>query len=299
MNRPTLIILCGIPGSGKTTFAKKLLNDSYYKGNIVHLSSDAIRAELYGDAAVQGDPNEVFSLMQNRAVESLNNGQTVVYDSTAVTRKDRAGIIAACPKFAKIECYIIWAPIEVCIERDAARERTVGKKVIDMMLKRFQAPFVNEGIDDIFVYYSEDFDRQEYTYNLVNAMNIPHDNPHHTLNVFDHCMAAAKYIEEKEGCGTAEWYAALVHDIAKPYVKSFIDSKGIPCEVAHFYQHQCCGSYMVYGMETLLPDIYIPEIAWLVSVHMDPFMNTKYYKSLPAYLKAKVDWLHEADRAAH
>lgn len=136
MDRPTLILLVGPPGSGKTAYAKKYIAEH---NNTIHLSSDKIRAELWGNEATQGDNNEVFSLMQSRAIEALNNGQSVVYDSTNVTRKDRSYIIAICPKFVKIEAHVVWAPIETCIERDAARERTVGKEVIDRMLKRFQA----------------------------------------------------------------------------------------------------------------------------------------------------------------
>ena len=153
MNRPSLILLCGIPGSGKTTYAKNYIK---LNNNTVHLSSDAIRKELYGDENIQGNPGDVFSLMQKRAIEALNNGHDVIYDSTAMTRKDRQGIISVCPKFAKIECHIIWAPIEVCIERDSKRERTVGKEVIDRMLKRFQAPYYDEGIDIINIIFLED-----------------------------------------------------------------------------------------------------------------------------------------------
>ena len=148
MDRPVLVLLVGIPGSGKTTYAEKYIKKHT---NAVHLSSDLIRNELWGDEATQGDNNEVFSLMHSRAIEALNNGQSVVYDATNVTRKDRSYIIAICPKFVKIEVHIVWAPIEICIERDAARERTVGKAVIDKMLKRFQAPYYDEGIDEIII----------------------------------------------------------------------------------------------------------------------------------------------------
>jgi predicted kinase len=90
--------------------------------------------------------------MQKRAVEALNNGRDVIYDATNITRKDREGIIAVCPKFVKIECHIVWAPIETCLERDANRDRTVGKEVIDRMLKRFQAVYYDEGVDEIKVH---------------------------------------------------------------------------------------------------------------------------------------------------
>ena len=75
MDRPKLIILVGIPGSGKTTYAN---NYMVLNSNTIHLSSDAIRKELYGDENIQGDPAEVFSLMQKRAVEALNDGYNVI-----------------------------------------------------------------------------------------------------------------------------------------------------------------------------------------------------------------------------
>ena len=132
MTRPVLILLCGIPGSGKTTWAKNYISKN---PDFAHLSSDAIRAELYGDENIQGNPVEVFTLMQKKAVESLNAGYNVVYDATSMTRKDRAGIISMCPKFTHIQCNIIWAPIETCIERDTEKKVLNKMKVIYLVLK--------------------------------------------------------------------------------------------------------------------------------------------------------------------
>jgi predicted kinase len=293
MDRPTLIILVGPPGAGKTTYAHKYIED--HPGTI-HLASDNIRKELHGDESIQDNPGEVFAIMQRRAVDCLNWGSDVIYDSTSMTRKDRAGIIAACPKFAKIECHIIWAPIETCIERDAARKRTVGKEVIDRMLKRFQAPFFDEGLDEIKVIRPENFNSVQYLSDIFEAMKIPHDNPHHTLNIYDHCCEAQDYAYKcgKDDTGLVA-LAAMVHDAGKPYVKAFVDGKGNPCETAHYYQHQCISAWLSY---CLAGDVAI-DVAWLCSVHMDPFLNTKYYNKLPTYLKKQVDLLHQADLAAH
>lgn len=290
MNRPVLILLIGPPGCGKSTYARQYVEEH---SNTIHLSSDGIRKELWGDEATQGDNNEVFYLMQSRAIDALNNGQNVIYDATNITRKDRSYIISACPKFVKIEAHIIWAPIEVCIERDANRERTVGKEVIDRILKRFQAPFYDEGLDEIKIIWPEKFDHHAYSNHIRNAMDVPHDNPYHALNIKEHCEAAAKYAWEHE-YGPNIFAAALYHDVGKPYVKAFIDAKGNPCEIAHYYQHNCVSAWMYYGVYKL-----DPEIAWLISVHMDPFLNTKYYNKLPPYLKKKVDLLHECDLAGH
>lgn len=293
MDMPRLILLCGLPGAGKTHYAKKYTAEN---DNTIHLSSDAIRKELYGDESIQDNPAAVFELMQKRAVEALNEGKDVVYDCTSITRKDRASIISKLPKFARIECHIIWAPIETCIERDAARERTVGKEVIDKMLKRFQAVYYDEGFDYIKVILPDDFNPwdDEYILNHINAMKIPHDNPHHTLGVADHCFAAHEYLESKECNDMDLLLAATLHDIGKPYVKAFINSKGALDEVAHYYGHQSVGAYIVYGC----PDDNI-ELAWLISTHMDPYLNTKYYNNLPKFLKEKIDILHESDKNAH
>ena len=59
------------------------------------------------------------------------------------------------------------------------------------------------------------------------------------------------------------------------------------------YQHQCVSALISYGLE------YSPFEAWLISTHMDPFLNTKYYNKLPAYLKEQVDLLHECDLEEH
>ena len=234
MNRPKLILLVGIPGSGKTTYAENYIPD--YPKESKHLSSDLIRKELYGNESIQGNPAEVFSLMQQRAIEALNNGNDVVYDATNVTRKDRACIINICPKFAQIEAHIIWAPIGMCIERDAMRERTVGKAVIDKMLKRFQMPYFDEGIDEIQIVRPQGFGMAQYENECWKAMDIPHDNHHHIFNVQYHCRQAYELIPKGNPQLTmAAWY----HDIGKPYTKDFKDSKGNPSKEAHLPASVC------------------------------------------------------------
>lgn len=288
MNRPKLIILVGPPGAGKTTYAHTYIQE--HPGT-THLSSDSIRKELHGDESIQDNPGEVFAIMHGRAVDGLNFGYNIIYDATNMTRKDRASIISICPKFVKIECHIIWAPIETCIERDAARKRTVGKAVIDKMLKRFQAPYYDEGIDEIKIVRPSGFDISAYGNKIMDAMLIPHDNPHHTLSIHDHC-AKAENIAISRNMGVDIQVAALIHDIGKSYVKAFINSKGEVSDIAHFYSHDNVGAWMAYGATN-------EHIAWLVGNHMGPFLNTKYYNKLPTFLKKQIDLLHECDLEAH
>ncbi len=146
-----LIILCGLPGSGKSSYAQCIQDNSYVfsdncEAEVVIHSSDAIRVELFGDAGFQGDNGKVFDTLHRRVREDLKAGKTVVYDATNITRKARKGAIAcAHPTHDTVECHIVWTEPEECIRRDSLRDRKVGQEVIDKMLRRWQSPHKSEG----------------------------------------------------------------------------------------------------------------------------------------------------------
>lgn len=290
MNKPKLIILIAPPGVGKTTYANDYIHHNHCT---MHISSDGIRKRLYGSEETQGDPTEVFGCMREDTLKALRYGLNVVYDATNMTRRDRAGIISASRDIAQIEAHVVWASIETCIERDANRDRTVGKAVIDKMLKRFQAPWRDEGFVDIKVIKPKNFDMVDYMVSCWNNMNIPHDNPHHLYGVQEHCRAAYKWACEHNMSEDIAW-AAKWHDVGKPYTKAFIDGKGNSCETAHYYQHHCVGAWMAYGLYDCTP-----WRSWLISTHMDPFLNTKYYNNMNTILKMHIDDLHNCDLNAH
>lgn len=293
MKFPTLNILIGPPGSGKSTYCKELAKSS--KTPIIHLSSDAIRNELLGSEEDQSNNNIVFETMQNRALEWLDKGYDVLYDATNIKRKNRISILEKLPSYVKKEAIIVWAPIETCIERDETRQRSVGKEVIHKMLMNYEAPYFDEGFDYIHLNRNVDmWDTKEIQYiknNLYKDMN--QDNPHHTLSLQDHMCKAEEYIKIKildsELSLAARW-----HDVGKLYVKSFKNNKGETTDIAHYYGHQGYSTWVSYGFGPITNNI-----AWLISNHMEPYFNSKYYNRLPEFLKKQLDLLHEADVAAH
>lgn len=317
-----LIILMGLPGCGKSTYAAWLLSRDYpysENGVVIH-SSDEIREELFGDAGSQEDNGRVFELMHKRTREDLRKGKTVIYDATNISRKARKAAINLASEEDKVEGHIVWAPINICIERDKKRTRTVGEAVIDKMVRRWQSPWYDEGFDNLFIHCTdEEFDQVKYISDAAQAMMIPHDNPHHTLGVAEHCRAAynkmvglvkdlpTEYFIDFVGHGLVT--AAYWHDIGKPYTK-FYKKNPETCELdlshAHYYDHHCVGGYLSYGLflcdTPLRPRKQDEEscfISWLITNHMEPFFNSKYYQKLEPRLKHCIDILHEADVRAH
>ena len=287
------IMLIGLPGSGKTTYAHLLLSQD---PTLVWLSSDKIRGELYGDENIQGDANKVFRVLHNRVKDALNEGKSVIYDATNVNRKNRRGIINEIKNIDGIEicAHIVWAPYEVCVERDKLRDRTVGEEVIKKFIYRWETPFIDEGFDEISL-ITGGVDKIEYEKRVMEDIMIPHDNPHHSLGVYDHCMEAKKYAVE-HNFPPLIITSAEYHDIGKPLAKFFKEEKDGKI-VAHYYNHDNIGGYMALGLP--LPIESCVTISWLISSHMQPYFDSTYYKQLSPIMKEFLDMLHEADLNAH
>lgn len=300
-----LIMLVGLPGSGKSTYGKKLCASERVT---TYLSSDKIREELYGDESIQGDPSKVFRIMHNRLKDYLKRDLIVVYDATNVTRKNRRAVINEVKDLCDegLEAHIVWAPYFQCIERDKQRKRTVGEDVIRKFLYRWQSPFYDEGFTNIELIFNCDvgWNRIVYSNAMLSNMQIPHDNPHHQLDIDQHCASAENYVYNKYG-STHGWelvYAAAYHDIGKPFTKGYKsnpDTGKIDYTVAHYYQHDNVGGYFVYGFYDSIKQQEAIKTSWLVCNHMQPYFNSSYYKNLEERLKDLLDKLHEADVAAH
>lgn len=294
MNFPKFYMLCGLPASGKSHYALDLqrimLNETNEKVAIV--SSDNIRKELYGDENIQGNPEDVFNLVHERILQSLDNGVNVIYDATNLKRKYRLAILNKLPKFVKTECHIVWKPIYQCIEDDLNRDRSVGKEVIDKMVRGFEVPFYDEGFSYINWIEPCEFDYVGYINRIRKSMNIRHDNPHHTLSILGHCRTAQKYALDKN-FGYIIESAAYWHDCGKPYTKSFVNTKGETTDIAHYYNHENVGAYISLGFRRSL------ITPWLINHHMDKFHHSKYYDRLPQFLKDELDKLNECDINAH
>lgn len=300
-------MLVGLPGSGKSTKAKEWV-ERWPGGEVVIVSSDSIRKELWGDESIQEEPAKVFEVAHSRIRKYLKEGYDVIFDATNLSAKRRIALLHQIDSWG-IDCgkgcAVIGATIEECIDHQNDRDRKVPVEVIWKMARSFQVPLKSEGWDSITIHSTgKHYDLDFYLY---KCQSIPHDNHHHTLSIGRHMDATAKDIKLKITLPVL-YYAAKFHDIGKYYTKTFTNSKGEPTEEAHYYGHQNVGAYMcLFGRADQYFGGYFQnraDIATLVQYHMEPyFRDEKGMKKLEQQLGDRLFYyltqLHESDKAAH
>lgn len=279
-----LVMLVGLPGSGKSTWA---LNSG-----VRTFSSDDIRLELFGDVNDQTHNKEVFDELQRRTKECLSSGVDCIYDATNISRKRRMAFLREVDGHNKT-CVLFCPPVELCKARNLLRERRVPEEVIDRMVRNFEVPYVYEGWNQIV------FVPNEQTANLPDMHDFDQHNPHHKLSLGEHMDKAADYCAEHKFGRTLE-YAAQFHDIGKLYTQSFDGDS------AHYYDHHNYGAYLFLSTftEVVPSDLYI---AALINWHMRPFLawdksekaKEKDRKMLGDTMFNDILRLHEADLYAH
>lgn len=93
-----LVLLVGPPASGKTSFVRALIAHGQIDEDAV-VSSDEIRAELFGTSATDAADARIFEERDRRIVARLAAGQTAVAESTNITPQARARLIAIARRF--------------------------------------------------------------------------------------------------------------------------------------------------------------------------------------------------------
>ena len=146
----TLYIAVGLPGSGKSTYAKNFIKDK----DIEYLSSDELRA-VYGKSEEDQTVTPlVFGHIKRKVDEFLKDGKNVLVDATSVNRKERSDYINSAKKYgAKVVAIVFKMDRQGLIDRNKKRGeqggRVVPDWVIDKMLNKFEEPSYSEGIDEI------------------------------------------------------------------------------------------------------------------------------------------------------
>lgn len=313
-NKPALIMMIGLQGSGKSTLAQSLEieRNGVLSAPVVH-SSDALRAELYGDETVQENNEELFNELHRRIREDLKNGKDVVYDATNVNKKQRIHFLKG---LSYIDCHkeaaLVMTPFETCIKNNQCRDRNVPDDIIKRTYMHWTPPSLEEGFDHISVayHYGEKCAQDFNVYKLFNEIDVlDQNNKHHNLTLGAHCKQAAMYILNMYPDAHRLALATLLHDNGKVFTKTEINAKGESDGQSHYYQHHCVGAYdsLFYTEKLGLPIEDRLHIAQAIYYHMHPYMSwSQSEKALKRDMNLMshdvfddVQKLHQADKNAH
>ena len=319
-------MMVGLPGSGKSFYANSLGVDVY--------SSDAIRAELFGDENDQTHNADVFNELHNRVRKSLSSGKPCVYDAQNISRKYRKGFLKSLDDIKAERVYkiaiVVCTELKVCLHQNAGRDRKVPEDVIIGNYKKMTLPRLDEGWDEIryVVNPNNTITLDEY---FCFTTSFDQCNPHHTLTLDNHLLCAERYVNERHPDihkldEHNDYYpygdiveAARYHDIGKPVCKTYQTYSGKITEHAHYYNHAEVGAYMYlcaslspqFSLDSILRkntaefDLFnsVIKVASLIQCHMAYFDSPKLLEDIKSVYGEKfvkcLDLLHEADLAAH
>lgn len=145
------VMLCGIPGSGKTTFARKFVDEHE---NWIRIAPDDIRKSITGAALNMSRDNEVFSVVYDSIRDELEGGSNVIYDATNCNAKYRRNMLKFVSNIYETQLIVglvVNTPLRECFDNNSNRtdEQIVPDSVIENMYINLKnhTPSLSDGFD--------------------------------------------------------------------------------------------------------------------------------------------------------
>lgn len=136
-----LVWFCGLPGSGKTTLARGVVErlKSKYNVDVTLLSMDNIRAKIFPDPKYTDEERDAAYRAFVILGSTLSHaGVNVILDATAHKKAWRELARVECPWFVEV---FVKCPLELCMERETNRlnQSQVRKKLYADALERLKS----------------------------------------------------------------------------------------------------------------------------------------------------------------
>lgn len=139
-----IIIMKGLPSSGKSTKAKEIVEAS---GNCVRLNKDLLRTMLHFDKFNFTNEKQTWNAEVALDIFYLTEGTNVIIDDTNLNPKTLQRWKDLGKQLdVKIEYHCLDISVEECIKRDSEREKRVGKNVIEKMALQYMDYMLNEKV---------------------------------------------------------------------------------------------------------------------------------------------------------
>jgi predicted kinase len=137
----TLIMTKGLPGSGKSTWAKKTVAEAK-PGSMMRINKDDLREMLHNNTFKGGNERRTVKARDFLVAGFLGDGVSVIVDDTNLNpnHEQRLRALAKAYRAEFKVADMTDVPLHTCIKQDLKRARSVGEQVIRDMYTQYLAP---------------------------------------------------------------------------------------------------------------------------------------------------------------
>lgn len=151
-----IIVICGLPGVGKSFIAKKLVetidNSAYINSDVVRKSLfnipvfERVREDLKSIVYSEEATKKVYDRMIKESIELARSGKIVILDATFNKKEYQIKLIEEASKFSiPVKFFLLIADDEIVRERLKKREKEVSisdanYEIYKIMKEKFEKP---------------------------------------------------------------------------------------------------------------------------------------------------------------
>lgn len=165
----TLIMMIGLPFSGKTTFVEKeIIKDM---NEFVIVSKERLKTLMAGEADVSHNTHSLIDVMKNYFYQDLLlQGKKIVLDEYHISKKERMNKIGYVKEFGyTVVGVFLGTPVDECLNR---AENEMKKRMVKQVANHFEVPTNDEGYDKLIAIDHEDSPMNEFENSLNNLDNL-------------------------------------------------------------------------------------------------------------------------------
>ena len=150
-----VLILKGLPASGKSTYAKDLLLKE--KGRWIRVNKDSLRDMCHASHWSKNNEKFIIQLRNQIILMALEEGKHVIVDDTNFSfHVEKIKQLVKGKAEVKVNDSFLKVPVEECIKRDLKRLNSVGKDVIMNIYNQFvrqdiSPPEYNPELEDAII----------------------------------------------------------------------------------------------------------------------------------------------------